>query len=78
MAARFEMIKNTKFNLTYMDSPTHVKITDVSDYNKSAFRYFTKLSQDQLVLELYDFFLKFVMKEVSISHNSSLFCSKPC
>ena len=49
MAFRFEMIKNPKFDLTkYMDSPTHVKITEVSGYNKSTFRYFTKLSQDQL------------------------------
>ena len=42
------MIKNPTFNLTYMDSPTHVKITEVSGYNKSTFRYFTKLSQDPL------------------------------
>ena len=48
LALRFEMIKNPTFNLTYMDSPTHVKITEVSGYNKSTFRYFTKLSQDPL------------------------------
>ena len=41
------MIKNPKFDLTkYMDSPTHVKITEVSGYNKSTFQYFTKLSQE--------------------------------
>ena len=44
----FEMSKNSKFHLTYIDSPINVKITEVSGYNKSTFRYFTKLSQDQL------------------------------
>ena len=46
LALRFEMVKNPKFNLIYMDSSTHVKITEVSGFNKSTFRYFTKLSQD--------------------------------
>ena len=54
VALRFEMIKNPKFNLTHMDSPTHVKITEVSGYNKSTFRYFTKLSQDRLGNETTD------------------------